>query len=60
MALAFPNNKTVIDGQKLTPKKIFEEVGGKLAKTLQFGGKATVGRGICRVSMSNGATPNGA
>ncbi len=59
LALAFPNDKTVINGQKLTPQKIFEEVGKKLDKTLQFGGKATVGRGICRVSMSNGAAPKG-
>ncbi|MGB9179228.1 MAG: type III-B CRISPR module RAMP protein Cmr4 [Pyrinomonadaceae bacterium] len=59
LALAFPNDKTVINGQKLTPQKIFEEVGKKLDKTLQFGGKATVGRGICHVSMSNGAAPNG-
>lgn len=57
LALAFPNDRTVVNGQRLTPQKIFEAVGEKLTRTMQFGGKATVGRGICRVSMSNGATP---
>lgn len=54
MALSFPNPKT-----QMTDDQIFTAVQAKLNNTLQFGGKATVGRGICRLSMSNGAMTNG-
>lgn len=54
LALAFPNPKT-----QMTDTAIFSAIQPKLNATLQFGGKATVGRGICRVNMSNGAAPNG-
>lgn len=54
LALAFPNQRT-----QMTEAAIFSALQSKLDNTLQFGGKATVGRGICRVSMSNGAAPNG-
>lgn len=54
LALAFPNRST-----QMTDAAIFSAILPKLNNTLQFGGKATVGRGICRVSMSNGAPPNG-
>jgi CRISPR-associated protein Cmr4 len=52
LALSFPNKKT-----EMTDAEIFSAIQPKLATTMQFGGKATVGRGICRVSMTNGATP---
>jgi CRISPR-associated protein Cmr4 len=53
LALAFPNKKTELDA-----RAIFSAIQPRLAKTLQLGGKATVGRGICRVTMTN-AGPNG-
>ncbi len=53
LALAFPNQKT-----QMTVPDIFSAIQSKLEKALQLGGKATVGRGICRVKMTN-ATPNG-
>jgi len=46
LALAFPNQKT-----KLTADEIFAHVAPKLNQTLQFGGNATVGRGLCRVNL---------
>lgn len=52
LALSFPNPRT-----QMTDVEIFSAIQPKLDRTLQFGGKATVGRGICRVSMSNGAAP---
>jgi CRISPR-associated protein Cmr4 len=54
LALSFPNPKT-----QMTDAQIFDAIKPKLDNALQFGGKATVGRGICRVSMSNGAATNG-
>lgn len=54
LALSFPNPKT-----QMTDAQIFDAIKPKLDNAMQFGGKATVGRGICRVSMSNGAAPNG-
>jgi CRISPR-associated protein Cmr4 len=53
LALAFPNSKT-----EMKAADIFSAIQKKLEKALQLGGKATVGRGICRVKMSN-AIPNG-
>jgi len=54
IALCFPNPKT-----QMTDDQIFKAIESKLNKTLQLGGKATVGRGICRLRMSNGVAPNG-
>lgn len=54
LALSFPNNKT-----QMSDEQIFAEITTKLKNTLQLGGKATVGRGICRVSISNGEVPSG-
>lgn len=55
LALAFPNEKT-----QLTKEKIFENVSAKLTDTLQFGGNATVGRGLCQVYFAevSGGTRN--
>ncbi len=54
LALAFPNRKT-----EMTPSEIFSTIQPKIQKALQLGGKATVGRGICRVNMSNGTSNGG-
>ncbi len=57
LALAFPNDKTrKSDETKFTPKDIFDEVEKKLKKndlpkSLQFGGNATVGRGLCQMNL---------
>ena len=52
LALAFPNEKTKkADGNKFTPQEIFKAVSNKLEKPLQFGGNATVGRGLCQVKF---------
>jgi CRISPR-associated protein Cmr4 len=46
----------------ITPAKVFEVLQRLTGKTLQFGGKATVGRGLCRVQLAGeakkGATNN--
>lgn len=39
------------NGAALTPADIFEAIGGTLKKPTQLGGKATVGRGLCRLQM---------
>jgi len=36
----------------ITAAKVFEVLQGLTVKTLQFGGKATVGRGMCRVQLA--------
>jgi CRISPR-associated protein Cmr4 len=36
---------------KSTPEDVFKLVGDLSAKTLQFGGKATVGRGLCKAKL---------
>jgi CRISPR-associated protein Cmr4 len=46
LALAFPNNSTA-----MTELQIFKAVSDKLVKPLQFGGNATVGRGLCQVKF---------
>jgi CRISPR-associated protein Cmr4 len=46
LALAFPNNST-----GLNETQIFKAVSDKLEKPLQFGGNATVGRGLCQVKL---------
>ncbi len=57
LVLAFPNEKTKkSDGTKFTPTEILDEVEKKLKKNgspkpLQFGGSATVGRGLCQVKL---------
>ncbi|MBV8857228.1 MAG: type III-B CRISPR module RAMP protein Cmr4 [Acidobacteria bacterium] len=47
LTLAFPNKQT-----RLTDDEIFEHIAGELKRPLQFGGKATVGRGLCRVVLA--------
>ena len=46
----------------IRPTRVFEILENRTQKTLQFGGKATVGRGLCRVRLaaSNGETGKGA
>lgn len=39
--------------KRLTSTEIFKAVGDLTDKALQFGGKATVGRGLCRVVLAN-------
>jgi CRISPR-associated protein Cmr4 len=46
LILSFPNPST-----NRTDDQIFESISPKLDKTLQFGGNATVGRGLCKVSL---------
>src|ERR1043165_9051944 len=55
LALAFPHEKTVFGGARLSAEDVLGHVRSKLGGALQFGGKATVGRGICRVMMDGGA-----
>lgn len=50
IALATPTNTSGI-----TAAKVFEVLQGLTGKTLQFGGKATVGRGMCRVQFAGEA-----
>lgn len=47
LTLAFPNQQT-----KLSDDEIFNHIAGELKRPLQFGGKATVGRGLCRVVLA--------
>jgi CRISPR-associated protein Cmr4 len=42
---------TPVQKSPLTVEKVFETVQGYTGKTLQLGGNATVGRGMCRVHM---------
>lgn len=51
LVMATPNAKT---GK--TPKELFLALGEITTGTIQFGGKATVGRGRCRVVLGNGGT----
>lgn len=46
LALSFPNPKT-----GLNDDAIFQSISTKIEKPLQFGGNATVGRGLCRVNL---------
>jgi CRISPR-associated protein Cmr4 len=46
LVLAFPNNSTAMN-----EAQIFKAVSDKLEKPLQFGGNATVGRGLCQVKF---------
>jgi CRISPR-associated protein Cmr4 len=39
---------------KASPDEVFQAVGRLISKPVQFGGKATVGRGICRLRMVTG------
>jgi CRISPR-associated protein Cmr4 len=36
---------------KSNPTEVFKTVGDIAQKTMQFGGKATVGRGLCRAVL---------
>jgi CRISPR-associated protein Cmr4 len=38
---------------KATPKEVFDLLDGMVGKPMQFGGKATVGRGLCRMQMGS-------
>lgn len=56
LALAFPNRST-----ELKPDAIFSALERKISKPLQFGGGATVGRGLCQfrmVALSSGQNTN--
>lgn len=46
LALSFPNPKTGLDDDT-----IFQNIEGKTGNPLQFGGNATIGRGLCRVNL---------
>lgn len=46
LALSFPNPST-----ERSDDQIFQSLAPKVSKTLQFGGNATVGRGLCKVSL---------
>ncbi len=50
LAMAMPNEKT-----RLNEGQIFEVITHCIAKPVQLGGKATVGRGLCRVILAQGA-----
>ena len=39
---------------KATPEEVFRTLGTLVQRPLQFGGKATVGRGLCRLRMAEG------
>ncbi|HPP61216.1 MAG TPA: type III-B CRISPR module RAMP protein Cmr4 [Bacillota bacterium] len=39
---------------KATPEEVFEVLGKIVSKPLQLGGKSTVGRGVCRITLSGG------
>lgn len=39
---------------KAEPEEVFETLAGLIEKPLQLGGKATVGRGLCRLRMTGG------
>jgi CRISPR-associated protein Cmr4 len=39
---------------KATVQEVFDTVANLMGKPLQFGGKATVGRGLCRLQMTGG------
>lgn len=39
---------------KATPKQVFDTLAASMDKPLQLGGKATVGRGLCRLQMTGG------
>jgi len=43
------------NGKAPGPEELFSHVGGLIESTVQFGGNATVGRGLCRVVMSGEA-----
>jgi len=47
LVVATPNGKT-----GLTGPQIFTEIADLTDRTLQFGGKATVGRGLCRTTLA--------
>ena len=49
LALATP-----VNAAKMTPQEVFTELTTLMSKTVQLGGKATVGRGMCRVQMVQG------
>jgi CRISPR-associated protein Cmr4 len=46
LALSFPNSATGMDDAA-----IFQAISTKIKKPLQFGGNATVGRGLCQVEL---------
>lgn len=55
LVLATPVLKT-----GLNDAAIFNVVKSSIAPLMQFGGKATVGRGLCRVQLQNGSQPQNA
>lgn len=56
LTLATPNRGAQAKwGGAMAPAAMFSHLGGYLAGPIQFGGKATVGRGRCRLVLSGGA-----
>lgn len=43
---------TLVKASNITQDEVFNVLGALTGKTLQFGGKATVGRGMCRVQLT--------
>lgn len=54
LALSTPTRAAINAG--MTVKRVFTILGELTSQTLQFGGKATVGRGLCRVRLAGDAT----
>ncbi len=49
LLVAMPNSKTGMDG-----KAIFAAITELVSKPMQLGGKATVGRGLCQITLAQG------
>jgi CRISPR-associated protein Cmr4 len=45
---------TLPTGSKYSVETVFREIGSLVEQTIQLGGKATVGRGLCRVTLVGG------
>lgn len=43
-----------IPSKTVTTEKVFEVLNGLTGQTIQLGGKSTIGRGMCRVQLTNG------
>ncbi len=59
IALAIPTKASQAGADKVTVDKVFSTLNGKTGKLLQFGGKATVGRGLCHIQISKQAGAKG-
>jgi len=54
IVLATPTQAAKKDNEKLDIKEVFDILQGLTGTTMQLGGKATTGRGICRVQIAQG------